>query len=105
MKFICNDQLTRVRVPYWCENAIIPRTYQIGGTGEKNGMRYTIHAFGSRIESMPGVPEMSPEAPRLVWMFVKFKGIRGWVPLLIGDTNSFHDKLVFGIHNNAVFNR
>lgn len=41
----------------------------------------------------------------MVWMYVKFKGIREWIPLLIGDTSCFQEKLVFGKHRNIVFNR
>lgn len=105
MTFICNDQLTRVREPSWGKDFPVPRIYQIGQIGKKNDAEYTIRAFGACAIHIPGLPDISDKHPRMVWMYVKFKGIREWIPLLIGDTSCFQEKLVFGKHRNIVFNR
>jgi hypothetical protein len=49
---------------------------------------------------------LSKEHPRLVWLIIKYKGNRNWKwdCLLIGDTNSFQEKIVLGAqHPNPVF--
>lgn len=103
---ICNDQLTRVRNPRWGKLWTIPETYRVGDKGDKNGMPYTVKAFGACIHKMWGVKAFSPEHPRSVWMLVKYRGDRkhAWDCLLIGDTNSFAEPLVWGgRHPNPVF--
>lgn len=108
MNFLCNDQLTRVHCPSWADpkTCPLPQTYRVGDKGDKNGMPYTVKAFGCLwLKRHSGRP-LCREHPRSVWLLVKYTGDKAhkWDMLMIGDTNSFHEKLVFGgRHPNPVF--
>ena len=103
---ICNDVLTRVRqsgAVTWTE---LERTFRVGDKGEKNGMPYTIKGFGSIIELDYKNKRVKNGRPHCVWMCVKYKGDKAhkWDTLMIGMTDSFQEKLVFGgQHPNPVF--
>jgi hypothetical protein len=102
MTIICNDQLTRVRTPSYGQSWTVPKTYRVGDKGDKNGMPYTVKAFGASIRRRMGVPQF----PCSVWLIVKYRGDRThkWDCLLIGDTNSFQERLIFGgPHPNPIF--
>jgi len=107
MTIICNDTLTLVRLPRFARaNWRVPRTHRVGDKGDKNGMPYTVKAFGASTHRISGVPPLSREHPRSVWLVIKYKGDKNhkWDCLLIGDTNSFAEKLVFGgRHKNPIF--
>jgi len=99
---ICNDQLTRVKKPPFGPGWDAPKSYRVGEKGDKNGMPYTVKAFGASIYRKLGKPQF----PANVWLLVKYKGDRShsWDCLLIGDTNSFKERLVFGgPHPNPIF--
>ncbi len=104
---ICNDRLTRVRLPRFADNTWkVDRVIQVGDKGDKNGMPYTVKAFGACVHKLINVKPLSREHPRTVWMLVKYKGDKShkWDSLCIGDTNSFQEPLVFGgPHPNPVF--
>lgn len=104
---ICNDRLTLVRLPRFADKTWeCPRVIQVGEKGDKNGMPYTVKAFGCCVHKLINVPALSRQKPRVVWMLVKFKGDKQhkWDALCIGDTNSFKETLVFGgPHPNPVF--
>ena len=108
---ICNDQLTRVRKPSYAASADfweVPKVYRVGDKGDKNGMPYTIKHFGTLYRRRGGVAQIGPEQPRLVWLVIKYKGDRAhkWDCLLIGDTQSFRERIVLGgRHPNPIFTR
>lgn len=102
---ILNDQLSRVRTPGFARSAP-PQVFRVGERGEKNGMPYTVKGFGAFVSRSPGLKPLSREHPRVVWMLVKYQGCRRWKwdALLIGDTNSFAERIVLGgPHRNPVF--
>ena len=109
MNLICNDVLTRVRRPRCVHPDSAwetPKLSRVGDRGDKNGMPYTVRAFGASTHRIIGVPPLSKDHPRSVWLVVKFRGDKShkWDCLWIGDTNSFAEKLVFGgRHPNPVF--
>lgn len=101
---ICNDQLTRVNNPSYGQSWPQPKVYRVGDKGDKNGMPYTVKAFGASIKTKMCVPQL----PACVWLLVKYRGDKNhaWDMLLIGDTNSFQEKIVLGgRHPNPVFDR
>ena len=100
---ICNDQLTRVRNPIWMNGCQLPATYRVGDVGDKNGLPYTVKAFGTYIKHAWRFDE---EKPTVVYLIIKYRGSRThkWDCLLIGDTACFQEKIVLGgIHTNPVF--
>lgn len=108
MSPIVNDQLTAVNCPAWAKpDHWREQTYRVGDVGDKNGMPYTVKGFGCATHRLVGVPPLSREHPRAVWLVVKYRGDRSWKwdCLLIGDTNSFREKLIFANqpHRNPVF--
>ena len=105
---ICNDVLTRIAVPRWGRSADTEVVYRIGDKGDKNGMPYTVKAFGTYFRRVGGVPQVSKENPSIVYLVIKYRGDRNhkWDCLLIGDTNSFRERLVFGgRHPNPIFDQ
>lgn len=106
---ICNDHLTRVRRPHWAAPDTFwdkPKVYRVGDKGDKNGMPYTVKAFGTYYRRVGGRAQIGPDQPKLVWLVIKYKGCRRhqWDCLLIGDTNSFQERLVLGgRHPNPIF--
>lgn len=99
---ICNDVLTRVKLPSYGQTWTVPKTYRVGDRGDKNGMPYTVKAFGASLYRRAGKVKL----PANVWLIVKYRGDKrhAWDCLLIGDTNSFQEKLVFGgRHPNPIF--
>ena len=105
MNHLCNDCLTQVRDHYG--KPIPPTTYRVGDKGDKNGMPYTIKAFGATLHRIPGIPPASLAHPRCVHLLVKYRGDKrhAWDQLCIGNTNSFAEPLVVGIfpHRNPAF--
>lgn len=102
MTLICNDVLTRVRVPSYGQTWLVPKTYRVGDTGDKNGMPYTVKAFGASLRHKGGQAQL----PASVWLIVKYRGDKrhAWDCLLIGDTNSFQEKIALGgRHPNPIF--
>ena len=103
---ICNDQLTRVRQGRVCKFTQLERTYRVGDRGDKNGMPYTIKAFGMNCQSLRRLREGEDNIAPSVWMLVKYRGDKRhkWDSLLIGDTSSFQESIVLGgLHPNPAF--
>ena len=98
MRYVCNDQLTRVRTPDFGTGWTVPRTYRVGDQGERNGMPYTIKAFG-----VSDRRNMKPGWTPLVWLVIKYLGVPDWDVLLIGNAGCFDEKLVRSKHKNRVF--
>ena len=78
---IANDVLTLVRQPRWGKDWKLPRTYLVGDKGEKRGMSYTIKKF------------VTGKKSQCVSMIVRFRGERNYTMLLIGDLDSFQEKI------------
>lgn len=103
---LCNDILTLIAPAPWARWRKTPVVYRVGDKGDKNGMPYTVKAFGTSFRRRAGVPQISKERPCIVYLVIKYKGDKNhkWDCLLIGDTNSFRERLVFGgRHPNPIF--
>ena len=90
---ICNDHLTRVRQGRVYKFTQLERTYRVGDRGDKNGMPYTIKAFGMNCQSLRRLREGEDNIAPSVWMLVKYRGDKRhkWDSLLIGDTPPFRN--------------
>lgn len=103
---ICNDILTRVRqsgTVFWTQ---LENTFRVGDKGTKNGMPYTVKGFGSIIKLDHQNKQVKADRPFIVWMMVKYTGDKAhkWDTLMIGFSDSFQEKLVFGgPHPNPVY--
>ena len=103
---ICNDQLTRIRNPPYGKDWLVPRIIRVGDKGMRGSTPFTVKAFGMSSWTGSYREPITEENPRTVWMLVKMRGWRDhkWLALMIGDTNSFQEKIVLGgIHPNPVF--
>lgn len=106
MNPLCNDQLTRVRVPSYANNEWeCPRIIRVGDKAMRGSRPYTVKAFGVNSHGLKRITRAGGGTAS-VWMMVKMRGWRGhaWLPLLIGETDCFQEKLVLGgLHPNPVF--
>ena len=103
---ICNDQLTRVRQSGAVRWKDLKRTFRVGDKGSHHGMTYTVKGFGSIIKLDHQQKRVKSDRTYGVWMMVKYTGKKShkWDTLLIGFSDSFQEKLVFGgLHPNPVY--
>jgi hypothetical protein len=103
MLYICNDQLTRIRNPYFGKDWELPKTYVVGSVFFWRNHGCFLRGFGSTSWSR-GLVERHDEHA-LVWAVLKFPKMKPWIPILIGDASCFSEKLVLGSHKNSIFNR
>lgn len=111
MNLICNDVLTRkaeLPPPWQHDPTGLKTVFRVGDKGDKNGMPYTIKAFGTYIKWRGGVPQIGPDRPTVVYLVIKYRGARAhkWDCLIIGDTRTFQERIILGgRHPNPIFDQ